>query len=82
MHKQIEQDDAGLWFYLPSTRLYGFKTEKNASDFKLSTDAIVASFQNANPIFIKEQVNPMLIKNTEELENLLKHIYENALYIQ
>ncbi len=82
MPKQLEQDDAGLWFYLPSTSLYGFKTEKNAADFKFTSDAIVSNFHTANPIYVKGQVNPMLIKNTEELENLLKHIYENALYIQ
>lgn len=82
MPKQIEKDDDGVCFYLPSTRIYGFETEKNASDFKFVTDAIVANFQNANPIFIKGNVNPMLIKNTKELEKLLKHIYENALYIQ
>ena len=57
MPKQIEQDDNGNWFYLPLTRLYGFKNESSARDFKISSDAIVANFRD--------------VSKRKKLENLL-----------
>lgn len=82
MPKEITQDDAGKWFYMPLGRLYGFQTEQGAKDFKIASDAVIASFERATPVYITGRVNPVLIKTTEELEKMIKFLYDNAISSQ
>jgi len=51
MPKEIEQDDAGRWFYMPLGCLYSFQNEQRAKDFKIASDAVIASFERATPVY-------------------------------